>query len=116
MGFITSSGSIGGIFVVWDVRRIKVVESLLGDFLVTIKVEGDFGGYMKYTVPIVTTKEVSFDELAGLWSLCGQRWCVVGDFNVTRFLSEKCDSDRITRSMRIFDEFIRDLNLSYPHT
>ena len=36
-------GRSGVILVVWDVRRIKVVESFLGDFSVTIKVEeGDF--------------------------------------------------------------------------
>lgn len=53
-----------------------------------------------------------WDELVGLWSLCGQRWCVGGDFNVTRFLSEQSGNNNITKSMRLFDDLIRYLSLT----
>lgn len=37
-----------------------------------------------------------------------------GNFNVTRFLFEKSCSSNLTRSMRIFDEHIKELKLVNP--
>lgn len=52
-----------------------------------------------------------WDELAGLWSICIDRWCVIGDFNVVRFVHEKFYSTRNTRSMKIFKDLIGELSL-----
>ena len=58
-------------------------------------------------------REFFSDELGGLWSICGQNWCIGGDFNVIREVREKCKSSTITRSMKVFDGLIREMGLKY---
>lgn len=55
-----------------------------------------------------------WEELAGLYDLCGPRWCVGGDFNVVRFKHEKSNGGRSITSMRIFNQFIQDCELKDP--
>ena len=55
-----------------------------------------------------------WDELAGLLSICSDKWFIGGDFNVVRKVQEKFNSNRTTRSMRMFDELVRELNLKGP--
>ena len=50
----------------------------------------------------------------GLGEICGDNWCLGGDFNVVRNIGEKRNSLSNTRSMRIFDELIRELELQDP--
>lgn len=80
--------------------------SFLGEFSVTIKdeeEEGEFWWLLGFYGPNHYNKRNLFwDELVGLWSLCGQSWCMGGDFNVTLFLSKKSGTSRITRSVRLF--------------
>ena len=49
-----------------------------------------------------------WEEMAGLYRLCGPRWCVGGDFNVVRYVNEKSNGGRTTTSMTTFNEFIQD--------
>lgn len=51
-------------------------------------------------------------KLAGLSFLNGDKWCLMGDFNIERFVEEKINSDRNTRSMRMFNELIGELSLT----
>lgn len=52
-----------------------------------------------------------WEELVGLYGLCGNRWILGGDFNVVRYPSEKLNALGITRSLVDFDEFIKDMEL-----
>ena len=47
--------------------------------------------------------------------MCNDRWCVEGDFNVVRRMSEKFNSLSNTRSMREFDSLIGELDLVNPN-
>ena len=51
---------------------------------------------------------------SGLKEICSASWCVGGDFNVVRRVSEKFNSSTISRSMRQFDSLIRELGLVDP--
>lgn len=52
-----------------------------------------------------------WEELAGLFGLFGPRCCHTRDFNVEWFVSEKSNGDRFIRSMRVFNNFILEINL-----
>ena len=53
--------------------------------------------------------------LAGdLYGLTFPMWCVGGDFNVIRRISEKLGDSRLTFNMRCFDKFIRESGLLDP--
>ena len=92
-------------------------ESLLGDFSMTIKVvHGDSSWWFSGVYGPCRSRERNdfWDELAGLGEICGENWCVGGDFNVVRFASEKNKTIRARRSMRCFNEIIAELSLIDP--
>ncbi|KAL5575065.1 hypothetical protein UlMin_016764 [Ulmus minor] len=52
-----------------------------------------------------------WEELYGIHTICGPKWCLGGDFNIVRFCHEKYPLGRRTRSVRQFDELITELEL-----
>ena len=104
--------------MMWDTRRVKVTENLIGDFSISICIKLDnsedwwFLGI--YGPPSVSSRGLFWDEVVGLSEICGSNWCLGGDFNVVRNIGEKRNSLRITRSMRTFDELIREVELQDP--
>ena len=99
----------------WDVRRVVVRDSLLREYsasiLVDIEGSSSWWFYGVYGPSKACFRDHFWDEIAGLLILCGYRWCIGEDFNVVRSLQEKFNSNRITRSMKLFDELLRELNL-----
>jgi exonuclease III len=116
---IPSNGSSGGILVMWKTKSVSVMEAVIGNFSVSIKIQAINGrGWWLSGVygPNKTREREEFwEELAGLYGLCGPRWCVGGDFNVVRFPSEKSSGGRMTRSMRAFNNFLQDTNMRDPN-
>ena len=109
--FLPSEGRSGGILVMWDSRTVRGVEVLLGAYSVSVKLSAVSGGnewwFSGIYGPCRSRERKEFwEELAGLYGLCAECWCVGGDFNVDRFPSEKLNGGRITWSMRNFDTFI----------
>ena len=114
---LPSLGSGGGILVVWDTRRVKVVDNIVGDFSVSIEIVQDnsswwFSGV--YGPCRVEGRRDFWDELAGLGALCGENWCIRGDFNVARSQAERNPATRARKSMRLFNELIAELELFDP--
>ena len=111
-------GTAGGILVMWDVRRVKVLDSMLGDFSASIFVDnGNNSGWWfsgVYSPSKACFRDRFWDELAELSILCGDSWCIGGDFNVVRSVQEKFNSNRTTASMKLFDELVRELLLKDP--
>ena len=92
-------------------------ENLMGEFTVSIKIEDTLGDWWFIGLYGLCKASVRSDfchELAGLQSICGNKWCIGGDFNVIKFLEEKNNNQRVSRSMKNFDELIRELGLSDP--
>ena len=117
--FLPSVGRSGGIIIIWDVRIVKGVETILGEYSVSVCfncVKGGSKWWLSGVYGPNNPKErcVFWEELAGLYGLCGDKWCIGGDFNVVRFLSEKFKGSRVTRSMRDFDALIREMKLIDP--
>ena len=110
-------GRAGGILVIWDVRTVRVIDCLLGEFSVSVLIEDEnekwwFTGV--YGPNSYRGRDLFWDELAGLRSICGDNWCLGGDFNVVRGVGEKLNSYSVTRSMKSFDELLRELGLVDP--
>lgn len=115
---IPAIGSSGGVVIIWNTRCVSVLESVMGAYSVSIKIMGINGNdwWLSGVYGPNSYRERSYfwEELAGLYGLCGSRWCLGGDFNVVRFLSEKSNGGRVTKSMKEFCEFIRETNLCDP--
>ena len=76
-------GRAGGILVMWDVRSVQVIDSLVGDFSVLILIEDErekwwFTGV--YGPTSYTCRGLFWDEMAGLGSICGNKWLYKGGF------------------------------------
>ena len=116
---LPSIGRSGGILIIWDVRSLKIKESLVGEFSVSVLVEDEVRGDWWFTGVYGPSKKRQrkdfWDELSGLKVICSDRWCAGGDFNVVRRVNEKFNSLTNTRSMREFDSWIGDSELVDPN-
>ena len=115
---LPAEGTSGSILIMWDVRRVKVINSLLGEFSAFILVDSE-GSSSWWFTGVYGPSKVCFrdrfwDELAGLSVVCGDKWCIGGDFNVVRRLQEKFNSFRVITSMKMFDELVGEINLIDP--
>ncbi|RVW55793.1 LINE-1 retrotransposable element ORF2 protein [Vitis vinifera] len=109
---LPACGASGGIVILWDSVKFNCSEKVLGSFSVTVKLNSDEEGSFWLTSVYGPNKAVWREdfwlELQDLHGLTFPRWCVGGDFNVIRRISEKMGDSRLTVNMRRFDEFIRE--------
>ena len=100
----------------WDNRALQLLEAEMGTFSMSCRFkccEDDFCWNFigAYGPTLKKEKEDFWDELGTVRGLWGGPWCVVGDFNVVRFLVESSRGGRLTYLMRIFLESIEHLEL-----
>lgn len=91
---------------------------MVREFSISIEIKHLNGNNWWFTGVYGPNKQVErnqfWDELVGLYSICGRYWCISGDLNVVRFVEEKHNSSKNTRSMRLFNEIIIDFELIDP--
>ena len=104
--------------IMWDSNKFKCTENVLRSFSVTVKLnsseEGSFWLTSVYGLNKPLWRRDFWLELQDLYGLTFLRWCVGGDFNVIRRISEKMGDSRLTVNMRCFEEFIRESGLLDP--
>ncbi|PON34322.1 hypothetical protein PanWU01x14_345290, partial [Parasponia andersonii] len=75
---LPSMGRAGEVLMIWDVRSVKVVSSLVGEFSVSVEVEDPNGlswcFSRVYGPNKLALRYNLWDEIAGLWSVCGDQW------------------------------------------
>ncbi|KAG5619805.1 hypothetical protein H5410_005023 [Solanum commersonii] len=86
MACLEASGTRGGIMMLWDSRIWK------GEIL-----------------------EIVWEEIGSIRGLIEGPWAVCGDFNVSRYVSEKRNGVRRAKGMREFSDLIEDMNLIDLH-
>lgn len=118
--FLPSIGKSEGILIIWDVRVMKALNCISGNFLLSLRMETSAGESWWLTGVYGPCKYMDrndfWEELAALYGLCGDKWCIAGDFNTVRFSSEKVGVgiSKITYSMKEFDKLINDMGLRGP--
>ena len=114
--FLRSIGASGGILVMWDKRVVEKIEDVVGLFSVSCKFKNveDQKVWMftgVYGPNIDHNRRLMWDELVGIRSWWDVPWCLGGDFNVVRFLSERTGSEAFSSPMFEFSDFIFDYGL-----
>ena len=93
---ITSVGRSGSILMMWDTRRVKVTDNLIGEFSVSICLKmdnlGEWWFSRIYGPPSASSRREFGDKIVGLCEICGKKWCLGGDCNVVRNIGEKKNS------------------------
>lgn len=107
---LPSCGRSGGVLVMWDGRvvmecEIRVFFSLSIRFWNRDNNEWWLTGVYGPNRPC--NRQEWWEELVDLFGLCSPNWCMGGDFNVVRLISEKLKGAVTSRSVRDFDSFIR---------
>ena len=104
--------------IMWDSNKFKCTEKVLEYFFVAVKLnsseEGSFWLTSVYGLNKPLWRKDFWLELQDLYGLTFPLWCVGGDFNVIRMISEKLGDSRLTFNMRCFDKFIRESGFLDP--
>ena len=111
-----SHGASGGILLMWDRRVVEKMEAWEGSYSITCSfrsVSDDFKWAFAgvYGPNVDNDRSMLWDELSGLMERWVVPWCIGGDFNVTRFPSERFGNHRYAPSMEEFSRFIFDHGL-----
>lgn len=105
-----------GYFVVkWDTRMLELVDSSIGSFFVSTifrnLVDGVEWMFLRVYGPNVdSNRSLLWDELVGVRTLWDLSWYIGGDFNVTRFPSERLGGGEVGLAME-FSDFISKMGL-----
>ncbi|KAF5457277.1 hypothetical protein F2P56_021390, partial [Juglans regia] len=100
----------------WDKIVVEAIEECVGEFSVSTLFKNVCDGWEWAFVGCYgpnrdCDRRRLWEELAGIHSLWDVPWCMGGDFNITRFPSERSGHCQHSRAMEEFSEFIFDLDL-----
>ena len=112
---LDSNGALGGILIMWDNRVVEKVEDCVGAYTLAVSfrdvVDRSVWAFASVYGPNFDRyRRLLWDELAGVLSLWEAR-CVRGDFNLTRFPSERSSTTSLDSAMMQFSQFISDQGL-----
>ncbi|KAL6331982.1 hypothetical protein AAG906_020335 [Vitis piasezkii] len=93
-----------GVVVFWDNRVLQLEEMEVGNYSVSCRFKNVEDGFCW-----AFFRKEFLSELGAIKGLWNEPWCVVGDFNMIRFPSERSRGGRLSPSMRRFTEVIEEL-------
>ena len=109
-------GPRGGILLLWDKRRISMVDLVAGSFSVLCLFRMAENGYQwvfsgVYGPVEKSIRESFWEELGSIRGLWEEPWCISGDFNEILCPNERSKGGRISNTIRRFSDILNDLDL-----
>ena len=109
-------GTVGGILLRWDKRRISLVDSVIGSFSVSCLFRMAENGYQWVFSEVYgpverILRELFWEELGSIRGLWEEPLCLGGNFNEIISPNERSRGGRISNTMRRFSEILNDLGL-----
>ncbi|WMV46111.1 hypothetical protein MTR67_039496 [Solanum verrucosum] len=117
---LKASGTRGGILLMWDARAWMGEVLEIVSYTITCKFESqtqNFSCHISgvYAPNCYKERRLVWEELSSVRGLMEGPWAMCGDFNVSRYISEKKNCNRRTKGMREFSDFIEDMELVDMH-
>ena len=114
-----AQGSSGGILVLWDKRTWNGEMVVDGNQCITGKFTSLNDNWSWHLTGVYDdcnrmTRRILWQELINVRSTCLGPWIVCGDFNVTRYPSERTNCRRLSAGMAEFSNCIEELELVCP--
>ncbi|KAK1303617.1 hypothetical protein QJS10_CPB11g00821 [Acorus calamus] len=112
-----SVGMSGGIVVAWNASRWKKIDAQILNYSVSVILE-DLNSHWRWVLSGVygpnadAERESFWQELSGVKAGWNLPWCLMGDFNITRFIEDRNREGVITGHMARFSEWIAAEGLS----
>ena len=109
--YLGSLGASGGILVMWDSRVVENLEEAVGHYSVSCRFKNvgdnfEWAFTSVYGPNVDRERRLLWEELSGLHSWWNVPWCVLGDFNVVCFPTERLGTINFTQAMHDFLDFI----------
>ncbi|KAK1309215.1 hypothetical protein QJS10_CPA09g00935 [Acorus calamus] len=112
-----SVGASGGIVLAWNEKSFKKIDLKVLNFSISLLME-DTRTHWRWIWTGVygpnadDRREEMWQELSDVKSEWNHPWCLMGDFNITRFTKDRNREGVITRHMARFSEWVADEGLS----
>ncbi|XP_021768668.1 uncharacterized protein LOC110732977 [Chenopodium quinoa] len=112
---VDALGFSGGIWVYWKSNRVNVSPSLKHNQHITMEISrvGAMPWYFSaiYASPNPMKKKELWEELKNISMSHDKPWLIAGDFNDTRFPSERNKSCHETNRRSLFNNWVEDMDL-----
>ena len=113
---LNAEGTARDILLLWDKRRISLVDSVVGSFLVLCLFRMAENMYQWVFSRVYgsierSLRESFWEELGSISGLWEEPWCVGNDFNEILSPNERSRGSRISNTMRRFSDVLNDLGL-----
>ena len=106
----------GGVLLVWDKRVFEKLDVIAGQFSVSVLLRGMVDDFVWACTGVYGPSDDG--QRASLWEELSQvcarwpmAWCIVGDFNIIRYPSERLGCESFSPAMFAFSNFIESNSL-----
>ena len=106
----------GGVLLIWDKRVFEKLDVIARQFSVSVLLRGVVGDFVWACIGVYGSNDDG--QQVSLWELSSQvharwpmAWCVVGDFNIIRYPSERLGCESFSPIMLAFSDFIENNSL-----
>ena len=106
----------GGVLLVWDKRVFEKMDVIVGQFSVSVLLRGVVDDFVWACTGVYGPNEDSqrsflWEELLQVQARWPMAWCLVGDFNIIRYPSERLGCELFSPAMFAFSDFIESNSL-----
>ena len=106
----------GEVLLIWDKRVFEKLDVIVGQFSVSVLLRGVVDDFVWACTGVYGPNDngqrsTLWDELSQVRARWPMAWCLVGDFNIIRYLSERLGCESFSPTMFAFSDFIENNSL-----
>ena len=106
----------GGVLLIWNKRVFEKMDVMVGQFSVSVLLRGVMDDFVWACIGVYGPNDngqrsTLWEELSQVRARWPMAWCIVGDFNIIRFPSERIGYESFNPAMFAFSNFIENNSL-----
>ena len=102
----------GGVLLIWDKKVFEKMDVIVGQFSVSVLLRGVVDDFVWAYIGVYGPNDDGqqsflWEELLRVQARWPMAWCLVGDFNIIRYPSERLGCESFSPAMFAFSNFIK---------